>query len=153
MTLDAKQVKDVGRTGLFANSVCLFIVTSAQNRAELENQLEVGKSIKFVRGKLAMMVMSNHALDISNVTKVSFPVMVLEPNRHNPRDNTQFRAYLWQKGLSYLKEFTFSYGERPFCFITGGQRNPISFKEVRGAAAVAQLPPVHLLPSCEVAAV
>ena len=94
MTLDAKQVRDVGRTGLFANSVCLFIVTSAQNRAELENQLEVGKSIKFVRGKLAMMVMSNHALDISNVTKVSFPVMLLEPNRNNTRNVIKFLEYL-----------------------------------------------------------
>ena len=95
MTLDAKQVPDVGLKGLFANSVCLFIVTSAQNRAELENQLEVGKSIKFVKGKLAMMVMSNHALDTSNVTKVTFPVMVLEPNRHSPRDVIQLFKYLW----------------------------------------------------------
>ena len=35
-------------------------------------------------------------------------------------------------------QLSFSYGERPFCFITGGQRNPISFKEVRGAAAAAK---------------
>ena len=30
---------------------------------------------------------------------------------------------------------TFSYGECPFCLIKGGQRNPMSFKELPGAAA------------------
>ena len=28
-------------------------------------------------------------------------------------------------------KLSFSYGERPFCLIKGGQRNPMSFKERR----------------------
>ena len=33
-------------------------------------------------------------------------------------------------------EITFSYGERPFCLIKGGQRNPMSFKELNCSACL-----------------
>ena len=86
MNIEPKTLTEVDQKHLFAKSVCLFIVASAENRAELEEQVAIGRDITFVKGKLAMVVMSMHFLDASNMTKVPFPIMLLEPDRHNPRD-------------------------------------------------------------------
>ena len=86
MNLEAIAIIGVDLKRLFANSACLFLVVSAENRAELEGRIALGRNITYVKGKLAMMVMSKHSLDASNMTKIAFPVMLLEPDRLYPRD-------------------------------------------------------------------
>ena len=92
VNLDMNKAREFDQKSLFASSVCLFIIASANNRAEVEYQMDWLKNISFVKGKLAMVVMSNQTIDLSNMTKITFPTMVLEPNRHFPRDATQILA-------------------------------------------------------------
>ena len=92
VTLDVNKAREFDQKSLFASSVCLFIIASANNRAEVEYQMDWLKNISFVKGKLAMVVMSNQTIDLSNMTKITFPTMVLEPNRNFPRDATQILA-------------------------------------------------------------
>ena len=71
---------------LVYNSVCLFVVASAQNRVQLEEQLVMGKSLQFKKGKISMIIMSKHKLDLVNITKVPFPTMLLEAGMNKPRE-------------------------------------------------------------------
>ena len=103
MTLDMNKARELDQKSLFASSVCLFVIASANNRAEVEYQMDWLKNISLVKGKLAMVVMSNQTIDLSNMTKITFPTMVLEPNRHFPRDATQILALT----LHYFTQISF----------------------------------------------
>ena len=92
MILDVNQATELDLKGRFNSSVCLLVLTAAQNRTELEDRLALGKNITFLKGKLAMVVMSDQMIDLSNMTKVTFPTMVLEPDRQFPRDGIHFLA-------------------------------------------------------------
>ena len=71
---------------LLYSSVCLLVVTSAQNRGQLEEQLALGRSLQFKKGKLSMIIMSENQLNLVNVTKIPFPIMLLEADRNKPRE-------------------------------------------------------------------
>ena len=88
--LKAEEIYKVDKKRLFARSICLIIVTSAQNRDDLEQQVALGKNITFAIGKVAMIVMSDNKLDTYNMTKVPFPVMLMESDRLLPRDGMQY---------------------------------------------------------------
>ena len=90
--LDMNKAGELDQKSLFESSVCLFIIASVNNRAQVEHQMDWLKNISLVKGKLAMVVMSNQTIDLSNMTKITFPIMVLEPKRQFPRDATQILA-------------------------------------------------------------
>ena len=95
--LEAEEIYKVDKKRLFASSICLIIVTSAQNRDDLEQQVALGKNITFVIGKVAMIVMSDNKLDTYNMTKVPFPVMLMESDRLQPRDGMQYFFFFLRK--------------------------------------------------------
>ena len=86
MILSRQQINDTNMSNLLYSSVCLFVVTSAQNHVQLEEQLALGRSLQFMKGKLSMIIMSENKLDLVNVTKVPFPTMLLEAGRDKPRE-------------------------------------------------------------------
>ena len=88
--LEAEEIYQADKKWLFANSICLIIVASAQNRDDLELQVALGKNITFVIGKVAMIVMSDHTLDTYNMTKIPFPVILKESDRNVPRNGMQY---------------------------------------------------------------
>ena len=85
MILSLQQINDTDMNNLLYNSVCLIVVASAQNRGQLEEQLVLGRSLQFKKGKLSMIIMSENKLDLVNVTKIPFPIMLLEAGRDEPR--------------------------------------------------------------------
>ena len=86
MILSRQQINDTHVSDLLYSSVCLLVVTSAQNRGQLEEQLALGRSLQFKKGKLLMIIVSENKLDLVNVTKVPFPTMLLEADRNKPRE-------------------------------------------------------------------
>ena len=92
--LETKEIYQVDKKQLFANSICLIIVTSAKNRDDLEQQVAMGKNITFVIGKVAMIVMSDNMLDTFNMTKVPFPVMLMKSDGHIPRYGMQYFFFM-----------------------------------------------------------
>ena len=86
MILNLKQMNDTNMMkNLLSQSVCLFVVISAQNSDSLDELLKLGRSLKLSKGKLSMLIMSTNQLDLANITKVPFPTMLLEGNRSKPR--------------------------------------------------------------------
>ena len=73
-------------SNIVTNSVCLFVVASAQNRVQLEEQLALGKSLQFMKGKLSMIIMAENTFNLVNVTKVPFLTMLLEAEMNKPRE-------------------------------------------------------------------
>ena len=95
MILSLQQINGTGLDSLLYNSVCLIVVAAAQNRGQLEEQLALGRSLQFKKGKLSMIIMSENKLDLVNVTKVPFPTMLLEAGTDNPREQFEkLRRYL-----------------------------------------------------------
>ena len=86
LILSRHQLNYTNMNNLVYNSVCLFFIASAQNRVQLEEQLALGKSLQFKKGKLSMIIMSELKLDLINVTKVPFPTMLLEAGLNKPRE-------------------------------------------------------------------
>lgn len=86
MILNRSQLNDTNMNNLVSSSVCLFVVASAQSRVQLEEQLALGRSLQFKKGKISMIIMSEHKLDLMNVTKVPFPTMLLEAGLNKPRE-------------------------------------------------------------------
>ena len=84
--LKADQINLVNKKQLFANSICLIIMTYAQNQDDFEGQVAIGKNITSVVGKVALIVLSGQILDTNNKTKIPFPAMLIESGRQLPRD-------------------------------------------------------------------
>ena len=88
--LSHQQINDTQMSNLLYNSVCLLIVTTAQNRDQLEEQLAIGRSLQFKKGKLSIIFMSEVKLDLANVTKVPFPTMLLDAASDKPREELRY---------------------------------------------------------------
>ena len=86
MILSLNQMNDTNMmNNLLAQSVCLFVVAYAQNSDSLDEQLALGRRLKFKKGKVAMFIMSKNQMDPVNITKLPFPLMLMEESQSKPR--------------------------------------------------------------------